>query len=202
MKKPGTRRYKLDEAAAFRNTRETFGAFHNPAAGFPLIVEGIEIGSSEAYYQAMRFPDAPDIQRAVLAETVPIQSKRKAYEFLEVSRDDWFSVNVAVMRHALRLKLSQHRTTMLGLFERSAGMPIVEVSTRDAFWGAKPEADGIAVGQNVLGRLWMELRQELELDPHAYLEGVEAPDFPGFTLLGRKISFTPVPKPAQMALDM
>ena len=38
--------------------------------------------------------------------------------------------------------------------------PIVEVSARDPWWGARPVADRYE-GRNVLGRLWMELRQQL-----------------------------------------
>ena len=38
--------------------------------------------------------------------------------------------------------------------------PIVEVSTHDAWWGARSVADRYE-GNNVLGRLWMEIRQQL-----------------------------------------
>ena len=38
--------------------------------------------------------------------------------------------------------------------------PIVEVSTRDPWWGARPVAERYE-GSNVLGRLWMELRQHV-----------------------------------------
>ncbi len=49
----------------------------------------------------------------------------------------------------------------------TADRPIVEVSTRDPWWGARPVADRFE-GHNVLGRLWMELRQQLrENDPAA-----------------------------------
>ena len=45
--------------------------------------------------------------------------------------------------------------------------PIVEVSTRDPWWGARPVAERYE-GRNVLGRLWMELRQQLrDHDPAA-----------------------------------
>ena len=44
---------------------------------------------------------------------------------------------------------------------------IVEVSTRDPWWGARPVAERYE-GKNVLGRLWMELRQQLrDGDPRA-----------------------------------
>lgn len=202
MTKATMRKYLLQDCAGFRYTRDPYGAFHNPCPGFRVVVEGVEIGSTEAYYQALRFPDAPEIQREVLAQTVPIHSKRKAYEFLEHSRDDWLLVNVAVMRHALRLKLSQHHGAISGLLLQSADRPIVEISVRDDFWGAKPDLNGVAVGRNVLGRLWMELREEITRDPDAYREGVPAPEFPRARILGHEIGFTPPPMPLQMGLDL
>lgn len=200
MADPGMRKYTLSEVAGFRTTRDAFGAFHNPCAGFPILVEGIEIGSTEAYYQALRFPDAPDIQREILAQTIPIQSKRKAYEFLDRSRADWQQINVRLMKHALRLKLSQHREAITSLLEKSEGKPIVEISVRDDFWGAKPDPNGFAIGYNVLGRLWMEVREDLVRDPDAYRDGVPAPNFPNARIFGREIGLTPAPRPAQMGL--
>jgi len=196
------RHYIIRESAAFLYTTDPFGALHNPCKGFPIIVEGQSVGSSEAYYQALRFPDAPDIQRLILAETKPIQSKRKAYEFLDRVRADWFSVNIAVMRHSLRLKLSQHHDALSSLLCETGDRPIVEISKRDPFWGAQPDSNGMAVGENILGRLWMELRLELQNDPAAYREGVPAPRFPNATLLGREIGFTRPPEPAQMGLAL
>ncbi|MCW3784301.1 NADAR family protein [Defluviimonas salinarum] len=188
-----TREYRASEVAGFRRTNEAHGGFSNMAGGWPIVVEGIPVRSTEAYYQAMRFPHLPEIQEKILAETSPMIAKRKAYEFLDRSRKDWHDVNVAVMRHALRLKLSQNRARFLELFEGAAGRPIVEISTRDPFWGAKPQSDGTLVGCNVLGRLLMELRATLEADPEAWRDGVEAPTFPNATLLGRAVGFTPAP---------
>ena len=44
---------------------------------------------------------------------------------------------------------------------------IIEISTRDPWWGARSVANRYE-GRNVLGRLWMELRHQLrEADPAA-----------------------------------
>ena len=48
--------------------------------------------------------------------------------------------------------------------------PIVEVSTRDPWWGARPVADRYE-GHNVLGRLWMELRHHIREDDPAAPSG-------------------------------
>ena len=48
--------------------------------------------------------------------------------------------------------------------------PIVEVSTRDPWWGARLVAHRYE-GENVLGRLWMELRRQLRDDDPASRSG-------------------------------
>ena len=54
------------------------------------------------------------------------------------------------------------------MLAKTGERPIVEVSTRDPWWGARPVADRYE-GSNLLGRLWMELRQQLrQNDPAAH----------------------------------
>jgi ribA/ribD-fused uncharacterized protein len=63
---------------------------------------------------------------------------------------------VGVMRCLLRAKADQHeyvRRKLLATGERE----LIEDSWRDSFWGWGPTKDG----QNMLGRLWMEIREEI-----------------------------------------
>src|SRR5215831_8450044 len=80
---------------------------------------------------------------------------------LRVNGPDWEQVQEAVMRWCLRVKLAQHVTKFGGLLRGSAPRPIVERSRKDRFWGGVLEADGVLRGENRLGRLLMELREEL-----------------------------------------
>ena len=50
------RTYRYDEVCAFRKTKEAFGALSNMASGFPIRINGTFILTSEALYQACRFP--------------------------------------------------------------------------------------------------------------------------------------------------
>lgn len=71
-------------------------------------------------------------------------------------RKDWDAVKVGIMRDILRRKAEQHeyvRRKLLATGDRE----LVEDSWRDDFWGWGPNRDG----QNMLGRLWMEIRAEL-----------------------------------------
>jgi len=60
-----TRIYDRSSSVVFLKTREAFGGLSNMAAGFPLHVQGSRIYTSEALYQACRFPHLPEIQRLI-----------------------------------------------------------------------------------------------------------------------------------------
>jgi type I restriction enzyme S subunit len=182
-----TRTYRASEAAVFRRTTETFGGLSNMAPGFPLSVDGIEVRSTEALYQACRFPFLPDLQAMILRERSPMTAKMKARPFRSKTRDDWDVARVRVMRWCLRLKLAQNWHRFSELLLATTGRPIVEDSTRDPFWGARRDENGLLVGCNVLGRLLMELRSEVQQRSRADLLHVSPPRLPSFLLLGRPV---------------
>jgi ribA/ribD-fused uncharacterized protein len=168
--------------AAFLRVRDPFGAFSNMAIGFPMTLDGTPVPSSEALYQALRFPHLPDFQREILDQSAPVLSKRHAYARITDTRPDWDQVRVNVMRYVLRAKFGSAQGELLGLLRGTGDRPVVEISYRDDFWGARP-VDGRLVGRNVLGRLLMELRQEMAEHPDGAGFRV-APRFPGARLLG------------------
>jgi len=87
----------------------------------------------------------------------------------------------------LRVKLAQHPERFGALLPSTGERPIVEQSRRDPFWGAKVVDDTTLAGQDVLGRLLSELRDELRAGGVARFAAVEAPDSPDFLLYGRPI---------------
>ena len=177
--------YIAADVAAFRKNKDKWGGFSNMASDFPLVVGGVTIGSSEALFQAMKFPHAPDVQRRILAERSSFQVAKIGRSRQYTPRPDWREVRVAVMRWALRVKLAQHWERFGALLQASGALDIVEDSSRDDFWGAKPIGGGLLAGENRLGRLLMELRDELRREPDALK--VVPPAIPDFLLLGHPI---------------
>ncbi|MFW5453930.1 NADAR family protein [Thioalkalivibrio sulfidiphilus] len=102
------RTYHRKEAVVFYKTKETFGALSNMASGYPLRVNGVRILTSEALYQACRFPHLPDVQRVIIDQKSPIAAKMKSKPHRKDSRPDWDQVRVGVMRWCLRVKLAQN----------------------------------------------------------------------------------------------
>jgi ribA/ribD-fused uncharacterized protein len=170
------RSYIASEVAAFHRVQDRFGPFSNMASGFPVEVGGVPSPSSEALYQALRFPQMPDFQHEILSQATPILSKRHAYTRVDETRPDWNLVKVNAMRYVLRAKFGTTQGDLLDLLRGTGDTPIVEISHRDDFWGARPVVDRIE-GRNVLGRLLMELR--LDLSAHQAGEPVLVdPRFP------------------------
>jgi ribA/ribD-fused uncharacterized protein len=171
----------------FFKTRETFGELSNMAGGYPLAVSSLQIPSSEALYQACRFPHMPHVQEQIIAQKSPMTAKMVSKPHRRHSRGDWDDIRVAVMKWCLRVKLLNHWSTFGASLLRTGDKPIVEQSRKDPFWGAIPDETGeVLVGTNVLGRLLMELRELLRTRPD-HLKFLQPIPIDNFKLLGRDI---------------
>ena len=157
--------YVKNGSAAFQRSRDPFGDLSNMTFGFPIVVNGISFQGSEGLYQALKFPEEPEHQLRIARERSGMYAKKTAYTNPRV-RPDWEETKVDAMRYTLAEKLRQHPERFGRALAETAGMPIVEISRRDDYWGAKPSGDGNTLrGRNVLGRLLTELRDLLQ-DQH------------------------------------
>lgn len=114
--------------------------------------------TSEAAYHSEKFPDAEHWQ--IYSSILYAPSAHEAFKIAEqhkaMRRPDWDDVKVDVMRRILRAKADQHeyvRRKLLATGDRE----LVEDSWRDDFWGWGQNRNG----QNMLGKLWMEIRDEM-----------------------------------------
>jgi type I restriction enzyme, S subunit len=181
------RTYDPSASVVFLKTNERFGGLSNMAPGFPLRVNGVRIRTSEALYQACRFPHMPEVQQLIIGENSPMTAKMRSKPYRRVSRHDWDFVRVKIMRWCLRVKLAQNWREFGRLLLATGHRPIVEQSRKDDFWGAKVADDGTLVGMNVLGRLLMELREQLKGDEAEGLRFIEPLAISEFLLFGQPI---------------
>lgn len=183
------RTYVRSEAVVFYKTKEDFGGLSNMASGYPLYISGVRILTTEALYQACRFPHMPEVQREIVGQHSPMTAKMKSKPHRRDSRPDWDDVRYKVMRWCLRVKLAQNYEEFGRLLLATRDRPIVEQSRKDDYWGAKlaDESGDTLVGQNVLGRLLMELREKLRDDTDGMLKTVPPLGIPYFLLLGKPI---------------
>ena len=183
------RTYVRGEAVVVYKTKEDFGGLSNMASGYPLHINGVRILTTEALYQACRFPHMPEVQREIIGQHSPMTAKIKSKQHRKNSRPDWDNVRYKVMRWCLRVKLAQNYEEFGRLLLATRDRPIVEQSRKDDYWGAKlaDEAGDTLIGQNVLGRLLMELREKLKDDAEGALKTVLPLGIPDFLLLGKPV---------------
>jgi diaminohydroxyphosphoribosylaminopyrimidine deaminase/5-amino-6-(5-phosphoribosylamino)uracil reductase len=137
--------------------------------------------SVEHYYQAAKFSGvdreaSSSLIAAIRAAESPEEAarlgRRAERQQPDLVRPDWQSAKQSVMRRALRAKYSQHagprRMLLSTAGDAAAGVPaarLVEASPNDTFWGQGYSGSGT----NTLGRLLMELRDELAAEEEAAL---------------------------------
>lgn len=120
--------YRRAESVTFRKTAEQWGGFSNMAAGFPLVVNDIAIRTSEALYQACRFPHRPDVQHEIIAQASPLVAKMKSRKYLRDSRPDFVALRVPIMWWSLHVKLACNSAALVPLLL----LPAAESSWRKA----------------------------------------------------------------------
>lgn len=156
------RSYIIDNCAFFNKTKEKFGELSNMCSGFSINVNGYTIRTSEALYQMCRYPDHPEIQEKIISQKSPMAAKMVGKPYRDLTRKDWDNVRVNIMRWCLKVKLSQNFDKFKQVLLDTKDLPIVEMSRKDSFWGAKlNKNNGRLEGYNILGRLLMELREIL-----------------------------------------
>ena len=181
--------YHRYDACVFRKTKEQFGGLSNMASGFPITVNGIHFYSSEALYQACRFPHLPEVQEKIISQKSPMSAKMVSKPFRKDSRADWESIRIEVMTWCLKVKLAQNFISFGQLLESTFDKSIVEDSSKDDFWGAITDKENpvFLKGVNALGRLLMQLRQLYNSPNRFSLLYVNVPSIVNFSLLGNSI---------------
>jgi hypothetical protein len=125
-------------------------------SAFRVEWKGCTFDTSEAAYHWEKFPDEQEVRDIILDAPSAHEAFKIAESQKMFRRPDWDEVKVGVMRDILRAKAEQHeyvRRKLLATGDRE----LVEDSWRDDVWGWGPNRDG----QNLLGKLWMEVRTEL-----------------------------------------
>lgn len=144
----------LDTPERVRFYEHDFYVLSNFSA-FRVTFDGQTFDTSEAAYHYQRFTDSAD-GRWILYAYSAHDAFRYAQDNKGRQRWNWDEIKVGIMRDILRAKAAQHeyvRRKLLATGDRE----LVEDSWRDDFWGWGPNRDG----QNMLGKLWMEVRAEL-----------------------------------------
>lgn len=177
------RTYKKFECITFKSTKGKNGALSNMAPGFPIYIGNTFIRTSEALYQALRFPDYPEIQQQIIENKSPISAKKFGRTKLENTRKDWNQHRFKIMKLCIDLKLYQNKESFSKVLLSTNDLPIVEYTDKDKVWGAVEEGN-YYVGTNALGRLLMELREQVKFEQF----NIQIPEIENLKFLGQTIN--------------
>jgi ribA/ribD-fused uncharacterized protein len=129
----------------------------------PVIFEGVEYPTVEHAYQAAKTLDQ-EARKKLKAAATPELAKKLGGQL--PIRPDWPQVKVQIMRELLRQKFQRH-PELRELLRHTGDAELVEGNTwHDNFWGACrcARCNGVP-GRNWLGRLLMEVRNEIAASP-------------------------------------
>ncbi len=164
----GPRSYDAGEACVFRSASGQWGVLSNVARlPGPISAGAHEFATSEHLYQAARFRRSPEVQARIAGAPSARKAAELGHEEGNEADAGWNRRRVDAMRWVIRMKREAHPGLIDAALDKTGDRAIVDLSNGDPFWGAREE-DGALVGRNTLGRLWMELRQQLRAgDPRA-----------------------------------
>jgi ribA/ribD-fused uncharacterized protein len=148
MSKTNSSEYVLFWFSARKN-----GWMSNFHPKYPITVKGVYYPTTEHYFQSMKTDH--EVEKALII------SARTASDALTLGinctlKEDWEEVKDSVMYDAIKYKVEQH-PRLKKLLLKTGDSPIGENSPCPSYWGLGKYRNG----GNMLGKLWMKLREEI-----------------------------------------
>lgn len=148
--------YKLDTDTHVYFYEQEFYVLSN-FSSFEVCWGSTWFKSAEHLYHWLKFDwNYPNIRHDI----INAHSAHHAFEIAQMNKQyrvsNWDGIKLVRMKQILTLKLQQHEYVRRKLLQTGDRI-LVEDSWRDSLWGWGPNKDG----ENLLGKLWMELRDDL-----------------------------------------
>lgn len=154
--------YDSDDTICFYNKSKPYYEFSNfyPA---PIVIDNHSYATSENYYQSQKFyPDNMHVFVQIQSSKLPRDAFNIAHRYEKLVRNDWHTgYKNKVMLRALQEKFKQHQR-LKQLLLSTGDKLLVEHTEKDVYWGD----GGDASGKNMLGKLLVQVRNEIRNDTH------------------------------------
>ena len=121
-----------------------------------ITINGKEYKTNEHYFQSVKFVE-PTYQETVRLAPTPKKAKELGFSRNHPIQSDWDTRRIEVMKTAVRAKFTQHED-LKELLLSTGDAILVEDSPKDVFWGVGKHRNG----KNMLGKILMEVRGELQ----------------------------------------
>lgn len=152
-----TETHKLDTDTHVFFYEQDFYVLSN-FSSFQVLWDRVRFPTSEHAYHYEKFIET---NPAIAVEVLEARSAHDAFKVAEANkgwrRKDWDNVKAVYMTEILKEKVLQHEYVRRKLLA-TGNRILVEDSWRDNVWGWGPNKDG----QNLLGTIWMDIREELQ----------------------------------------
>ncbi len=138
----------------YRERDAPYGVFSN-FSPHSFTIDGQPWQTVEHYFQAMKFQGTPGEYAVQLAKS-PMEAKTLGNDRSRPLRPDWDAMKDDIMRLGVRAKFEQHddiRAVLLGTEDAY----LIEDAPKDYYWGCGADGNG----KNMLGRILMEVREQL-----------------------------------------
>ena len=128
-------------------------------SAFCVKIDGIKYKTVEHAFQTIKFLDsAPEIADKIKNSNSPFEARELAYNYKLLRRKDWGQVKYDIMEMLLRQKVNQNAYVREKLINTSPYTIVEDCGEDDdKDWGCG--LDG--TGNNNLGKLWMQVREEI-----------------------------------------
>ena len=153
---------EMPEMVFIRGVDEQHGWMGNMSA-HPVIHQNQTFRTTEALFQWLRFDGHPEIQKRLIAEKSPMAVKMVAKKHRRLLVNPDSGIDLKMMRQCLKLKIKQHPELKEKLLATGDKLIVEDCSARprgDAFYWGMALIERQWVGENHLGKLWMELREQ------------------------------------------
>ncbi|MCW8333794.1 GTP cyclohydrolase II [Vibrio paucivorans] len=136
-------------------------------------IDDVSWPTSEHYYQAQKFISA-ELQQEILSAETPDIAFELSRKYELDARADWYDIRVQVMEKIVKEKFYQN-PQLAHYLVNTGDRDLKEHSHKDAFWGD----GGDGKGQNILGKILMQVRQELQQQsPYNLVTFIESAKLP------------------------
>lgn len=141
---------------------EIFYIYFSPYTAHAIEINGTIYPTIEHAYQCARYDDQKIIEeiRKTASPLLAWQMSSK-YKHLQNPKFGDNAFKRKVMKEMMRLKLLQHREVrdaLINSYDQMIVKKIVTYPPGDGFWDIGEDGKG----ENQIGKIWMELREELE----------------------------------------
>ncbi len=139
---------------------EIFAIYFSPYTAHALEIDGVVYPTVEHAYQCMRYDDKKIIEE-ILSARSPVKAWETSTKYKHLQIADFRDRKLEVMKKLMRLKVEQHEEVKKVLVDSGDVQIVKHITTYppgDGFWDDGVNGEGL----NHMGRMWMEIREELK----------------------------------------